>query len=116
MFNVWPAHICLWYLLFAAWAAWLAIKSRNSAFRRSALIGVGLAFIGILEFGFASLADAVETDRHLLLFHEFTDLTIWLSLTALVAWVTARINKYQGSLKSAVRYIKSRSTMPSPCL
>jgi hypothetical protein len=95
MFNIWPAHICMWYLLFVACAAWLAIKSPNLSRRRLALIGIGLAVMGMLEFGFASLADAEETDRHLLLFHELTDLTIWLSLTALVAWVTARINILQ---------------------
>lgn len=90
MFNIWPAHICVWYLAFLACAAWLAIKTPNSSLRRLALIGIGLAVIGILEFVFASLADGVETDRHLLLFHEFTDLTMWLSLTALAAWVAAR--------------------------
>jgi hypothetical protein len=92
MFKLWPAHICVWYLLFVGCTSWLAIKSANLSLRRLALIGIGLAIIGMLEFAFASLADAVETDRHLLLFHEYTDLTIWLSLTALVAWVTGRIN------------------------
>jgi hypothetical protein len=72
-------------------------KSRNLTLRRLALVGIGLAVIGMLEFGFASLAEAVETERHLLLFHEFIDLTIWLSLTAFVAWVTGRTNKYQHS-------------------
>jgi hypothetical protein len=35
---------------------------------------------GAAEFGVASLADAVETERHLLLFHLLTDVTMFLAL------------------------------------
>ncbi len=93
MFDLWPMHICLWYSLFGACTAWLAVKGSNPSIRRLAWIGIGLAVIGMLEFCSASLTEVVETDRHLLLFHEFTDLMIWLSLTAIFIWFSSRINQ-----------------------
>jgi hypothetical protein len=38
------------------------------------------AILGLTEFLLSSLADAIETSRHLLLFHLFTDLTLFLAL------------------------------------
>ena len=37
-----------------------------------------MALLGIAEFCIASLADSIETYRHLLLFHMFTDFTLLL--------------------------------------
>jgi hypothetical protein len=70
----WPYHIVVWYLCLAAGAAF--VWRRNPTARLSVALCLGLALIAVLEFVFASLTDAIETHRHLLLFHLMTDLTI----------------------------------------
>ncbi len=64
LFALWPAHIVVWYAFALALGAW----------KRSWLILFALA-MGAGEFALASLGDALETHRHLLLFHLFTDAT-----------------------------------------
>ena len=44
-----------------------------------------VAILGVGEFGIASLADGVETDRHLLLFHACTDITICFAAAGLLS-------------------------------
>ena len=75
-FRAWPEHILLWYAFVLAAAIVLIARSRSPVIRRVAAVGLGLALMGIGEFGFASLADAAQTDRHLFLFHALTDLTV----------------------------------------
>ncbi len=71
----WPTLVCFWYAL--------VLLFGPPAARWIALLGIG-------EFLIASLADARETDRHLLLFHFFTDFTIFLVLVqTLLSRVTA---------------------------
>jgi hypothetical protein len=55
-----PAHVWLVWAL-GGWAAYRNAKLRPMAF--------GVMGMGVLEFGIATLADALETYRHLLLFH-----------------------------------------------
>jgi hypothetical protein len=79
-FRTWPAHIVVWLVLLPPAALWLAIRDA-SLLRRSlawTILAVSLAAWG--EFGIASLADACETPRHLLMFHVFTDVSIFLAL------------------------------------
>jgi hypothetical protein len=45
---------------------------------------VGVLTVGAYEFGVASLADACETYRHLLLFHVAYDLLIFLAIYSLI--------------------------------
>ena len=80
LFRWWPAHIVVWYGIALAGFPLLGMRS-GPGFRRSLgwLIGA-IALAGAAEFGVASLADAVETDRHLLLFHLLTDVTMFLAL------------------------------------
>ena len=74
------------------WSSWSAIATRLSrwwptlvVFWYALVLVFGptparwIALLGIGEFLIASLADARETDRHLLLFHFFTDFTIFLT-------------------------------------
>jgi len=95
--RVWPAHIVLWLILAPAAALWgvaargwqaktpapqdqFAIRDA-SRWRRAlawTMLAVSLAALG--EFGFASLSDAIETARHLLMFHVFSDIAIFLGL------------------------------------
>jgi hypothetical protein len=60
LFRAFPAHV----FLIVALGAWVAY--RNALLRPIALALLGL---GAVEFGIATLADALETYRHLLLFH-----------------------------------------------
>lgn len=71
LFSAFPAHV----FLIAALGAWVAY--RNSLLRPIALAVLGM---GAMEFGIASLADALETYRHLLLFHFAYDWSIVLYL------------------------------------
>ncbi len=60
LFRAFPAHV----FLLAALGGWVAYRS--SLLRPIALALLGM---GAVEFGIATLADALETYRHLLLFH-----------------------------------------------
>jgi hypothetical protein len=65
LFRIWPAHIVFWYIGAAVIGIW----------RRNWILPAVL-FGGGLEFSAASLTDAAETYRHLLLFQVYTDLSI----------------------------------------
>jgi len=79
----WPEHLIVWYGLAIAAALAAAWRARRSitATRRTAVLFLGITLLGVLEFCFASLTDACETYRHLLLFHLITDITICFGLT-----------------------------------
>jgi hypothetical protein len=80
LFRWWPAHMVVWYGIALVGFPLLAMRS-GPGFRRSlAWVICAIAVAGAAEFGVASLADAVETDRHLLLFHLLTDVTMFLAL------------------------------------
>jgi hypothetical protein len=74
LFTRWRHHIIVWYLLLAAAGAVLWLRNRTA--RLALAICLGVAAIAVLEFVFASLTDALETHRHLLLFHLATDVTV----------------------------------------
>jgi hypothetical protein len=78
LFRVWSAHIVLWYIAAAVLGIW----------RRNWVLPTVL-LAGALEFSAASLTDAAETYRHLLLFQIYTDLSI------LIAWVMLALPKHQ---------------------
>jgi hypothetical protein len=83
----WPWLFPAWYL--AVIGACLYALARRPGVGRAAVLCLGIAAMGFLEFCCASLADACETDRHLLLFHVFTDATI----VALAIAIAARAGK-----------------------
>lgn len=78
--RVWPAHIVVWFVLMLPSALWCAIQDASRWRRAIAWTTLALCLVAIGEFGIASLADAIETPRHLLLFHVFTDASIFLGL------------------------------------
>jgi hypothetical protein len=86
LFVLWPSHIIVWYGLVIGVAALIARSTRGPA-RRTAALCLGIAILGILEFCLASLTDACETYRHLLLFHLTTDITICFG----IAWALGRV-------------------------
>jgi hypothetical protein len=61
-------------------ALWLAIRDASPLRRAIAWTILAVSLVAWGEFGIASLADACETPRHLLMFHVFTDVSIFLSL------------------------------------
>lgn len=69
----WPAHIVAWYLLVVVGATVIA---SHRPLRGPAVICLGVCIMAILEFLLATLFDAVETERHLLMFHALTEITI----------------------------------------
>jgi len=75
----WPYHIVLWYALFVAGAI-----AATRAHPRVSWLGLGVAALGIGQFLVASLADCLETGRHLWMFHVCTDLTLCFAVTRLV--------------------------------
>ena len=82
-----PSHIAVWYAAFVGAA--LALLARGAWRSWSVVLALGVAAMGIGEFGFASLADACETYRHLLLFHLLTDVTVCLA----AGWGLTRLTR-----------------------
>jgi len=93
----WPALMIVWYaalLVGAPLAAWRG-PSRIRAIAWSLFFAASL---GLGEFCFASLTDALETYRHLLLFHLFTDFSIWFALCAMAAFAAERPVRMQSGM------------------
>ena len=86
LFRVWPPHVIAWLALSCCASPFLA-KHLSSPFGKALAWAISIAgLLAIAEFFSVSLADAIETDRHLLLFHVFTDLTIFLAVVLGLAW------------------------------
>ena len=85
-----PQRVAAWHVFllvpFAVFIVWGEASMR--------WILVGVMTVGAYEFGVASLADACETYRHLLLFHVTYDLLIFL---AIHAWIETQ-SKRRSSL------------------
>ena len=56
-----------------------AVRENSRGRRAIAWTILAISLIAAAEFGIASLADACETFRHLLMFHIFTDAAIFLT-------------------------------------
>jgi hypothetical protein len=80
LFEHWPPHILLWYLFAFVGLTYLAIRDKSRYRRAIAWVIVAISFMAAAEFGMASLADACETHRHMLLFQVFTDAAFFLAL------------------------------------
>ena len=103
LFRWWPAHILIWLAL-ALCAPWLSVRAGTSSLGRSLPWAISaIALLAITEYLTVSLADAIETDRHLLLFHVFTDLTIFLAAVLLCeSWPTRALDR-SGSVDQAAQ-------------
>ena len=85
LFRLWPAHIVAWYAFLIPASLLFAVRD-TSPFRRSlAWVILGISTLAVGEFGIASLADAYETSRHLLIFHVYTDCTFFFALVFLAS-------------------------------
>jgi hypothetical protein len=91
LFLAWPGHIVLWWGLFSLSAGVLLMKACSAKHKQMAGIALGIAILGVGEFCFASLIDALETPRHLLLFHAVTDVSICLTVGAFFEYATPRL-------------------------
>ena len=78
LFQWWPWHIVIWYGAVLVGLPLLAWRFKRGLQLNLCWVTVGVALLGVAEFCVASLADSIETYRHLLLFHLFTDFTVLL--------------------------------------
>jgi len=76
----WPEHLAVWYALILLLGPIFASRLSAGSPRAIVWTAVLAATLGLTEFLLSSLADAIETSRHLLLFHLLTDLTLFLAL------------------------------------
>lgn len=83
LYRRWPGHSVVWYALVIAGAVFALRPVQRTRRRAAAIICLGICAMAILEFCFASLADANETERHLFIFHVLTEITICFA----AAWV-----------------------------
>jgi hypothetical protein len=74
----WPASILVWLVLLPPAALWFG--SFDALRRGLAWTMLAVSMMALGEFAIASLADAVETPRHLLMFHVYSDVSIFLGL------------------------------------
>jgi hypothetical protein len=88
-FQRWPWHIGVWYAVVLAGSVVL-VRSQERRVARLAWVAIGISLIAIGEFLLATLADAAETDRHLFLFHVFTDLTMLFALAFATTFLDRR--------------------------
>jgi hypothetical protein len=80
LFLWWPLHIVAWFAVVLAGVVLTLRRDPDPFCRALAWMAAALTAIAVAEFGFASLADALETSRHLLMFHALTDCTVFLAL------------------------------------
>ena len=80
-FVAWPGHMILWYALALIGGPVVAWRSGSRSRQTTLVWAIFLgALLGVTEFGVASLGDALETERHLLLFQLFTDFTVFFAV------------------------------------
>ena len=77
----WPEHLVVWYALVLVCGPIWAWRAPAGLVRAAAWTAVFAAVLGLSEYLLTSLTDAAETQRHLLMFHWFTDVTLLLAVT-----------------------------------
>jgi hypothetical protein len=80
LFRWWPAHVLVWFAFLLPGALLFALREKDPFRRSLAWTVLGVSVVAAGEFGMASLTDAVETSRHLFLFHIWTDCSFFLAL------------------------------------
>jgi hypothetical protein len=88
-FQWWPGHIVVWYAAMLLAAVWVWRKGNSLIQVRLSRVSLALMAMAVLAFCAASLADAAETYRHLLLFHAMTDAAICFSFAAAAFYLPA---------------------------
>jgi hypothetical protein len=98
LFQWWPGHIILWFLGVLVLAPIFGSREKSQLRRSLAWTSLALAVMALAEFCFASLTDACETCRHLLMFHVFTDLTLFFALVFAASRLESYLKDAQSSL------------------
>jgi hypothetical protein len=93
VFQWWPPHVVVWLALALCVPPWLARRAVSRFQRATAWAICAVVLLAAAEFLSVSLVDAIETDRHLLLFHILTDLTVFLSLLLAIGTTARRSAK-----------------------
>ena len=75
-----PAMCWLWFAVLLPGSLLFALREKEPLRRSLAWAVLGVSVLAIGEFGVASLTDAVQTSRHLFLFHIWTDCSFFLAL------------------------------------
>lgn len=88
LFWWWPEHILVWYALLSVGILAILRAPVNQSVAGLACLTAGIAVAAVIEFQLSTLAEAVETFRHLFLFHALTDLTALFALAGLLAGPT----------------------------
>lgn len=83
-----PFHLPLFYAAILIAGFWLAWRGTQRWQRIGGTLSVALAGASITEFATTSLFDALETDRHLFMFHVLTDALVVHAALA-VAWLAS---------------------------
>ena len=86
LFRSAPWHILIWYAAFAGAAVWGAWRYRGTIAGNVAAVGLVIAALGVLAVVIASFGEVGETDRHLLVFHVLTDMTMALGAAGAAIW------------------------------
>lgn len=89
LFQRWPGHILVWYAGMIIAAVQVCRRGKSLIQVRLSQICLALMAMAMLAFCVASLADAAETYRHLLLFHAMTDAAICFSFAAAAFYLPA---------------------------
>lgn len=84
VFVRWPWHIVIWFALF------FGVCVRLARYSTAAAVALGVATVAVAEFLISSLGNGIETNRHLLMFHLLTDVTILFALGWLVNLALSR--------------------------
>ena len=84
LLSRWPSMLVLWYLLIIAVCMVSVVNSSDNLTSRLSAICLGIVAMAMLEYCFASLSDALQTERHLFLFHAMTDVTFCFAAGALL--------------------------------
>ena len=80
LFRWWPLHILFWLAAAICLPLFFTRSEPTRSLRPLAWTISVVALLAIAEFLTVSLTDACETDRHLTMFHMFTDMTMFLGL------------------------------------
>src|SRR5207249_11772736 len=84
LLSAWPSILLVWYALVVGLFMVILVRTPDSFSRGVSAICLGVAGMAILEYCFASLTDALQTERHLFLFHAMTDVTVCFAAGALL--------------------------------
>ncbi len=100
MIRLYPWHLPLWFAVYLAGFGALWWKRRGALAGRFATMAVAVGVMAVIEFLIPALADGVETDRDLFLFHALTDASILMAASAVLSVRSFRGTARAGAAQS----------------